>query len=182
MYRCQHCRLRKCLAMGMRGDSVQLERRPGRPSLSVTRRRQQADLSHYNQEKFIMFSSLDQFKQTLHKTSSSPTTSLHSLELPLDSEMFDILPPSITTFSLTPPSSLNTSETASRVLFLSIHWTKKIPVFTSLPTAAQVSHCTSHSSHSPDILLVKVVSYNLRLKPFSSTYFVSSLETLCSGK
>ena len=31
--------VRKCLAMGMRGDSVQVERRPGRPSLSVTRRR-----------------------------------------------------------------------------------------------------------------------------------------------
>merc|ERR1719233_658036 len=32
--RCQYCRMEKCLAMGMRGDSVQSERRPGRPSLN----------------------------------------------------------------------------------------------------------------------------------------------------
>ena len=134
--RCQHCRLRKCLAMGMRGDSVQVERRPGRPSLSVTRRRHQQDINHYNQEKLFMFSSLDQFKQTLNHTSLSPPATVNPLEL--DTEMFDILPPTITTFTLTPPPSLNTSETASRVLFLSIHWTKNIPVFRSLPSTSQV--------------------------------------------
>merc|ERR1712029_496206 len=35
--RCQHCRLRKCLLMGMRGD-FQVERRPGRPSLNTSSR------------------------------------------------------------------------------------------------------------------------------------------------
>ena len=151
--------------MGMRGDSVQVERRPGRPSLSVTSRRapvsrlleetgEEGRERDYDQEKFLMFNSLHQFKQTLQP---SPTTTLqldklspgplHLLQAPLDTEMFDILPPSITTFSISPPPTAPTlninnqavSETASRVLFLSVHWTKNIPVFRSLPTTVQVS-------------------------------------------
>ena len=159
------CVARKCLAMGMRGDSVQVERRPGRPSLSVTSRR--APLSRlleepgedvrdvrererdYDQEKFIMFNSLNQFKQTLQLSSSNTIQQdkLNLLQGPLDTEMFDILPPSITTFSISPPATTTTininnqavSETASRILFLSVHWTKNIPVFRALPTTIQVS-------------------------------------------
>ena len=153
--------------MGMRGDSVQVERRPGRPSLSVTRRRPPVsrlleetveEVTDYDQEKFIMFNSLNHFKQTLQysTTTTTPTipqqdklshATLHHLQAPLDTEMFDILPPSITMFTISPPPTTSTininnqavSETASRILFLSVHWTKNIPVFRSLPTTIQVS-------------------------------------------
>ena len=145
--------------MGMRGDSVQVERRPGRPSLSVTRRRPPVsrlleetaeEVTDYDQEKFIMFNSLNHFKQTLQPTTAKQEklshASLHHLQAPLDTEMFDILPPSITMFTISPPpitSTLNinnqaVSETASRILFLSVHWSKNIPVFLSLPTSIQV--------------------------------------------
>ena len=153
--------------MGMRGDSVQVERRPGRPSLSVTRRRPPVsrlleetaeEVTDYDQEKFIMFNSLSHFKQTLQPPTTTTQqdklshASLHHLQAPLDTEMFDILPPSITMFTISPPATTSStninnqtvSETASRILFLSIHWTKNIPVFRSLPSTIQVSltaHC-----------------------------------------
>ena len=152
--------VRKCLAMGMRGDSVQVERRPGRPSLSVTRRRPPVsrlleetveEVTDYDQEKFVMFNSLNHFKQSLQYSTTTQQdklshASLHHLQAPLDTEMFDILPPSITMFTISPPPTTSTininnqtvSETASRILFLSVHWTKNIPVFRSLPTTIQV--------------------------------------------
>jgi len=37
--RCQYCRMEKCLVSGMRGDSVQSERRPGRPSTNGIKKR-----------------------------------------------------------------------------------------------------------------------------------------------
>jgi len=37
--RCQYCRMEKCLATGMRGDSVQSERRQGRPSTNRIKKR-----------------------------------------------------------------------------------------------------------------------------------------------
>ena len=153
--------------MGMRGDSVQVERRPGRPSLSVTRRRPPVsrlleerveEVVDYDQEKFIMFNSLHHFKQTLQHTTTTNTSTgpLYHLQTPLDTEMFDILPPSITMFTISPPATTSStninnqtvSETASRILFLSIHWTKNIPVFRSLPSTIQVSaHCRGLTDH-----------------------------------
>ena len=100
----------------------------------------------YDQEKFLMFNSLNHFKQTLQHSASIQQDKLNQLQLPLDSEMFDILPPSITMFTISPPPTSLTininnqavSETASRILFLSVHWSKNIPVFLSLPTTIQV--------------------------------------------
>merc|ERR1719234_893975 len=55
--RCQYCRMEKCLAMGMRGDSVQSERRPGRPSLNgikkIAKERQSLKESSFPLRKYI---------------------------------------------------------------------------------------------------------------------------------
>jgi len=162
--RCQHCRLRKCLLMGMRGDSVQVERRPGRPSLSssvqsartkhVSTKPHQSKLTKTSQsnnnnikhvsinndanEKVLLFNSLNQLKETL---SSNVIVSNSSVP----DDLFDNLSPSLTFFKLTSPVSTfplslqHVSERSSRILFLTLQWAREVPGFREMSQNVQVS-------------------------------------------
>jgi len=167
--RCQYCRLMKCLSVGMRSDSprvsaVQSERRPGRPSLGGTprkRRSTEVSLSVATApeeegagsegaeectegqlgERALLFSSLAALKESL-QDQAEERSSIEELEL----GVFDTLDPSIVSFSLSPPlpavpemTPQFVCETASRLLFLSVHWCRRLPVFRSLPYSTQVS-------------------------------------------
>ena len=103
------------------------------------------DLGDYSQEKMLIYNSLDQFKQTLHRrvTGSGPTVpdTIH-----VTPGMFDNLSPTLTNFSITPPTNKMTSpsmqfvsETSSRILFLTIHWCRNVPGFVHLSSNLQVS-------------------------------------------
>ena len=89
----------------------------------------------------ILISSLEdlQLKLTTEKSPpKSPPLFNHS--------SFDCLDPSLVYFHLSfpalPPSPLNIQfvcESASRILFLSVHWAKKVPVFKDMSCSTQVS-------------------------------------------
>ena len=92
-------------------------------------------------EKALIINSLNELKDNLNdnKDQSIDTRSI-------DPQMFDYLHPSLVHFQLPSPllspSKLNSQfvcETASRLLFLSVHWARKISVFQSLPYSTQVS-------------------------------------------
>jgi len=154
--RCQHCRLRKCLLMGMRGD-FQVERRPGRPSLNtssrlrnvssksnqskVTKTSNNNNTSHATmnddaKEKVLLYNSLDQLKETLSSNMSSST---------VPDDIFDNLSPSLTSFKLTSPVSTcplnlqHVSERSSRILFLTLQWAREVPGFREMSQSVQVS-------------------------------------------
>jgi len=174
--RCQYCRMEKCLAMGMRGDSVQSERRPGRPSLSGLKKNMKerqpfkessiiqrnytmsnnntiiddkdiyqspdlGDLEEITSEQSEIFSSLDDLQLKLTKEKSPPKCP------PVFNHCsFDSLDPCLVYFHLScpalPPSPLNIQfvcESASRILFHSIHWARKVPVFKDMSCSIQVS-------------------------------------------
>jgi len=174
--RCQYCRMEKCLVMGMRGDSVQSERRPGRPSLngikknmrehqsfkessalhgnyttannntiidhmSVYKNHEQEDIEEISSEQSDILSSLEDLQLKLTREKSPPKSP------PVFNDCsFDCLDPSLVYFNLScpalPPSPLNIQfvcESASRILFLSVHWAKKVPVFKDMSCSTQVS-------------------------------------------
>jgi len=174
--RCQYCRMEKCLAMGMRGDSVQSERRPGRPSLSglkknmkecqpfkessiiqrnytmsnnntinddkdIYQRPDLGDLEEITSEQSEILSSLDDLQLKLTKEKSPPKCP------PVFNHCsFESLDPCLVYFHLScpalPPSPLNIQfvcESASRILFHSIHWARKVPVFMDMSCSIQVS-------------------------------------------
>jgi len=175
--RCQYCRMEKCLAMGMRGDSVQSERRPGRPSLNGikknTKERQslkESSVLHRNfttENNNLLTDDRDMYQNHIfgetEENKSEQTeiliSSLEDLQLKLTKEKsppkspplfnhssFDSLEPSLVYFHLSfpalPPSPLNIQfvcESASRILFLSVHWAKKVPVFKDMSCSTQVS-------------------------------------------
>ena len=130
--------------------AVQVERRPGRPSLNRTRgghvTPRHALLSHvsrnnndqenrsYSQEKFLLYNSLDQFKQTLQQKLNQGQS-----ELLTPKNVFDILSPAVINFPLDQLPSCQScasiklvSETSSRILFLSMAWSKSLPVNMSM--------------------------------------------------
>ncbi|GFG38556.1 hypothetical protein Cfor_01621 [Coptotermes formosanus] len=161
--RCQYCRLQKCLAMGMRSDSVQHERKP------MTEKRE--------------FSSSVGINNSASGFSSNPANKIFiRKDLVMDSKS-SVLPPAFslsdlglmssktTGFGLnveyenegvfelegvllleqhipfnlqTPspmPAYLNVHyicESASRLLFLSVHWARSIPAFQLLSSDAHV--------------------------------------------
>jgi len=168
--RCQYCRMEKCLAMGMRGDSVQSERRPGRPSLSGLKKNMKerqpfkessiiqrnytmsnnntiiddkdlGDLEEITSEQSEILSSLDDLQLKLTKEKSPPKCP------PVFNHCsFESLDPCLVYFHLScpalPPSPLNIQfvcESASRILFHSIHWARKVPVFMDMSCSIQVS-------------------------------------------
>jgi len=165
--RCQYCRMEKCLAMGMSGDSVQSERRPGRPSLGVRKRRisnpvlqRQYPTSNNNIAlEYPKISNSDDLAYTEEKTDekASILNSLDDLRVKLNEKMtnsmpvispysFDVLDAALVHFKLSgpelPPAPLNMQcvcESASRVLFHCVHWAKRAPVFQDLPFPTQVS-------------------------------------------
>jgi len=173
--RCQYCRMEKCLAMGMRGDSVQSERRPGRPSLngikknmrehqsfkessalhgnyttannntiidhmSVYKNHEQEDIEEISSEQSDILSSLEDLQLKLTREKSPPKSP------PVFNHCsFDCLDPSLVYFNLScpalPPSPLNIQfvcESASRILFHSVHWARKVPVFKDMSFSNQV--------------------------------------------
>ena len=88
----------------------------------------------YCQEKFLLYNSLDQFKltlqQKLNQGQSEPVT---------PANIFDNLSPAVVSFPLDQLPSCNScptiklvSETSSRILFLSLAWTKSLPVTMSM--------------------------------------------------
>ena len=120
------------------------------------------------EEKLVLYNSLDQFKQTLHKRLASPHLPA-SASPQLEQDMFDELSPSLVNFSLKPTpryilyilcylkyllstyiyyiycrvsaasSVQGVCETVSRLLFLSMSWCRQVPGFTSLAPTVQVS-------------------------------------------
>jgi len=159
--RCQYCRLMKCLSVGMRSDSVQSERRPGRPSLGNSQGKKrrsievtvgceeeatssegtEENLETQLGERALLFSSLAALKESLQDQAEER----QSIE-ELDQAAFDVLDPALISFSLSPPlpavpemTPQFVCETASRLLFLSVHWARRLPVFRSLPYSTQVS-------------------------------------------
>merc|ERR1719278_1955643 len=165
--RCQYCRLMKCLSVGIRSDSprvaaVQSERRPGRPSLGnsqqAKKRRSievtvgceeeatssegtEENLETQLGERALLFSSLAALKESL-QDQAEERQSIEELE----QGAFDVLDPALISFCLSPPlpavpemTPQFVCETASRLLFLSVHWARRLPVFRSLPYSTQVS-------------------------------------------
>jgi len=164
--RCQYCRLMKCLSVGMRSDSprvaaVQSERRPGRPSLGNSQGKKrrsievtvgceeeatssegtEENLETQLGERALLFSSLAALKESLQDQAEER----QSIE-ELDQGAFDVLDPTLISFCLSPPlpavpemTPQFVCETASRLLFLSVHWARRLPVFRSLPYSTQVS-------------------------------------------
>merc|ERR1719278_1432867 len=181
--RCQYCRLMKCLSVGMRSDSVQSERRPGRPSLSNSqgkkRRRSievtvgceeeatssegtEENLETQLGERALLFSSLAALKESLQDQAEER----QSIE-ELDQGAFDVLDPALISFSLSPPlpavpemTPQFVCETASRLLFLSVHWARRLPVFRSLPYSTQVSLMRNRWS---DLFLLGLVQCRTQL-------------------
>jgi len=165
--RCQYCRLMKCLSVGMRSDSprvaaVQSERRPGRPSLGNSQQGKKRrsievtvgceeeaassegtdeNLETQLGERALLFSSLAALKESL-QDQAEERQSIEELE----QGAFDVLDPALISFCLSPPlpavpemTPQFVCETASRLLFLSVHWARRLPVFRSLPYSTQVS-------------------------------------------
>ena len=99
------------------------------------------EIGEFKDEKAQIFSSLDQLRFKLNKKSSS------SVSIPnIDPTSFASLDPSLVQFQLftpiSPPSPLTIQfvcESASRLLFHTVHWSKKISVFRQLSTSTQVS-------------------------------------------
>lgn len=104
--------------------AVQIERRPGRPSLSASARRQtvsahtaRAMITNNNfteelslgaersEEKCLVHNSLDQFKATLAKLSPTYTSPQTASVLDSDPDIFDSLGPALVSFSLRAPGA-----------------------------------------------------------------------------
>ena len=140
--------------------AVQIERRPGRPSLTANTRRQTVSANTARAminnndfreelglggEKSLVHNSLDQFKATLAKLSHSYTSPQSASVLDSDPDIFDSLPPSLVSFSLkapgggvTCPSIQLVAETSSRLLFMSTSWATSVPVFRDMTSSLQV--------------------------------------------
>ena len=143
--------------------AVQIERRPGRPSLTANARRQtvsantaraminnnnfreELGLGGEREEKSLLHNSLDQFKATLAKLSPTYTSPQSASVLDSDPDIFDSLPPSLVSFSLkapglgvTRPSIQLVAETSSRLLFMSTSWATSVPVFRDMTSSLQV--------------------------------------------
>ena len=149
--------------------AVQIERRPGRPSLTSSTRRQtvsahtaRAMISNNNfteelgEEKSLAHSSLDQFKATLAKLGPSLPPPQAVSVLDSDPDIFDSLAPALVSFSLkapgvqggvTSPSIQLVAETSSRLLFMSTSWATSVPVFRDMTSSLQVRSSSCHHYH-----------------------------------
>lgn len=92
-------------------------------------------------ERALLFNSLAALKESL-LDQAEERNSIEELEL----GAFDVLEPALVSFTLSPPLPVMPEmtpqfvcETASRLLFLSVHWARRLPVFRSLPYSTQVS-------------------------------------------
>jgi len=162
--RCQYCRLQKCLAMGMRSDTPRTNTSlPVRRSPDTTDQTRNSEYGAVSDESFsqsvdgnteiseteknssetspldrnAITEAIDKMARAVTDTMEEEVEEVRKLSLPL-------VPATKAHFSLpssTPPSYLNIQficEAASRLLFLTIHWTKALPVFADLKTSTQV--------------------------------------------
>ena len=160
--RCQYCRLQKCLAMGMRSDTP----RTVTSTLPTTRRspdtlvsstaevgitieesftqsleeqpeEQMPKQDQQLQDKGGVAEVIDRMAKAITDTLDEEVEEVRKLDLPL-------VPAARAQFQLPPtppPTFLNINficEAASRLLFLTIHWAKSLPVFADLKTSTQV--------------------------------------------
>ena len=120
------------------------------------------EIGEFQDEKEHIFTSLDQLKFKLNKKSSS------SVSIPIfNHTSFDSLDPSLVQFQLftpiSPPSPLTIQfvcESASRLLFHTVHWAKKISVFQKLSTSTQVSFLNSSWT---DLFILGLAQYHDQL-------------------
>jgi hypothetical protein len=166
--RCQYCRLQKCLAMGMRSDtprtssSLPLRRSPetiDQSRISATSEvaiaieesftqslEEQAELSENVMETGSENCAIDRdaISEAIDKMARAVTDNLEEEVEEVRKLSLPLVPQSRAQFELPPtsaPTYLNIHficEAASRLLFLTIHWTKALPVFSDLKTSTQV--------------------------------------------
>jgi hypothetical protein len=165
--RCQYCRLQKCLAMGMRSDTprtsgaLPARRSPDTPEQArgaaaevnividesfaqslEEQPEEQLPESGLNgdagtKDKSTIAEAIDRMARAVTDTLEEELEEPRQLDLPL-------VPQARARFELPPspaPTYLNIHlicEAASRLLFLTIHWTKALPVFSNLKTSSQV--------------------------------------------
>ncbi|XP_033076921.1 nuclear receptor subfamily 2 group C member 1 isoform X3 [Trachypithecus francoisi] len=145
--RCQYCRLQRCIAFGMKQDSVQCERKP----IEVSREKS-SNCAASTEKIYIRKDLRSPLTATPTFVTDSETTRSTGL---LDSGMFVNIHPSgvktesavlMTSDKLTMPSPmpeyLNVhyiGESASRLLFLSMHWALSIPSFQALGQENSIS-------------------------------------------
>ncbi|XP_014206175.1 orphan steroid hormone receptor 2 [Copidosoma floridanum] len=231
--RCQYCRLQKCLAMGMRSDSVQHERKPvlgtnesgtsGKnsgnrgarvkpevpqpiiiettPTLPTPAWEQQqqqhqqpespsmedhhssdSDLSDaltLARERLLISHALDNMAKLIAGDSINGTgdneadEELNCGQLLFDKHMhFELRAPSPAPAYL---SIHYICESAARLLFLSVHWARGIPVFQSLPSEVQTTLVRSSWGQLFTLGLAQC-AYTLSL-PSILTWIINHLQT-----
>ncbi|XP_046407023.1 nuclear receptor subfamily 2 group C member 1-A-like isoform X4 [Ischnura elegans] len=158
--RCQYCRLKKCLAMGMRSDcggdaGIQRHASPSQASLeeegstdSFPTNGELSDALTLARDKSLISRALD----TMAKVVGDNLNGGESLGIGVDYDseaIFELEGPILmdqhVSFNLQTPSPMPAylnvhyiCESASRLLFLSVHWARSIPAFQLLSPETQV--------------------------------------------
>ncbi|XP_026963014.1 nuclear receptor subfamily 2 group C member 1 isoform X5 [Sagmatias obliquidens] len=138
--RCQYCRLQRCIAFGMKQDSVQCERKP----IEVSREKS-SNCAASTEKIYIRKDLRSPLAATPTFVTDSETArsaglldsgmfvNIHQSGLKTESTM--LMTPDKLTMPSPMPEYLNVhyiGESASRLLFLSMHWALSIPSFQAL--------------------------------------------------
>jgi len=163
--RCQYCRLQKCLAMGMRSDTPRTTATPARRSPDTPEQPRIAagevgitieesfthSLEEQPEEQVVdpavieaAIKDRSSISEAINRMARAVTDSLEEEVEEVRAIDLPLVPHAKAIFELPTTSAPNyinihfISEAASRLLFLTIHWTKGLPVFTDLHTSTQV--------------------------------------------